>query len=100
MRRCWCFPEKPKLLSKDQCNRLKGPTAPRAGSPFLSTGPFPVLADWLSTGSLGGSVLSSTEPGPVARRPAVQAEVGPGGGVWEVGGGDVSGGQLGAWAGA
>lgn len=45
-------------------------------------------------------MLSSTEPGPVARRPAVQAEVGPGGGVWEVGGGDVSGGQLGAWAGA
>lgn len=36
------------------------------GSPFLSTGPFPVSDDWLSAGSLIGSMLGSTELGSVA----------------------------------
>ena len=43
------------------------------GSPFLSKGPFPVSADWLSAGSLIGSTLSSTELGSEAGRTAVPA---------------------------
>ena len=55
------FPEKHKLVSKGRYNCLRGPAAARLGSPFVSMGPFPVSADWLSTGDLIGRALSSTE---------------------------------------
>ena len=57
------LPEKHKLVSKGRYNCLRGPAAARPGSPFVSTGPFLVSADWLSTGDLIRRALSPTESG-------------------------------------
>ena len=54
-------PRETQACIKGRYNCLRGPAAARLGSPFVSTGPFPVSADWLSTGDLIGRALSSTE---------------------------------------